>query len=210
MNPKAVEALQKAKALFAHPAEVRVDDIPDSATPVEPIRKPRVVLIPTNAPKFDKETMKQEHKKAELIDKYVGMSTTKAVAECVKMGITKPSEIAKLTGKNINQIYTATWKIRNEKTKKYKSVAKKMPAPYECMTKAQAPKHAAPKANWETPSWEAPMDDFDPRREPTAYEDAHMVVLKNREQYEEEIAKLVAENLELKTIVKYLEGKVGK
>jgi len=195
MKPQAYEALQKAKALFRHPAEV--DDIPADAQPVEPIRKPRVVLLPPNAPKFDKESMKQEHKQAQQTDKYVGMSTTKAVAECVKQGITKPSDIAKLTGKNINQIYTATWKLRNKKTAKYKSVAKKMPAPYA--SKAE-PQDAAVQADWD--------------REPTPFEEAHMVVMRNRADYEsiienlnQRINELLLEKQELNTIIKYLEGK---
>ena len=195
MKPQAYEALQKAKALFRHPAEV--DDIPADAQPVEPIRKPRVVLLPPNAPKFDKESMKQEHKQAQQTDKYVGMSTTKAVAECVKQGITKPSDIAKLTGKNINQIYTATWKLRNKKTAKYKSVAKKMPAPY--VSKAE-PQDAAVQDEWD--------------REPTPFEEAHMVVMRNRADYEsiienlnQRINELLLEKQELTTIIKYLEGK---
>ena len=52
-------------------------------------------------------------------------------------------------------------------------------------------------------------------REPTAYEDAHMVVLKSREEYEKEIDRiceernaLEKENSELKAVIKYLERKV--
>ena len=216
MKPQAYEALQKAKALFRHPAEV--DDIPESVTQaVEPIRKPRVVLLPPNAPKFDAKTIEEEHKKMDkqkrdladalakqkqattiqprkLIDKYVEMSTAEACADCIKKGITKPAEIAKLTGKNINQVYTAMWHLRKGTSKKFKSIKKKMPPAYECIAKPQAPQQVETKNDWD--------------REPTAYEDAHMVVLKSRAEYETEIAKLVAENLELKTVIKYLERKV--
>jgi len=100
MNPKAMEALKKARELFAE----QKDDIPADAQAVEPIRRPQVHLIPTNAPKFDKETMKQEHKNMEnghsspapkQIDKYVEMSTRQATQVCLNKGIKKPADIAK-------------------------------------------------------------------------------------------------------------------
>lgn len=202
MKPQAYEALQKAKALFRHPAEVRHednDDIPESITQApEPIRKPRVVLLPINAPKFDKETMKQEHKNrenglsAQQTDKYVEMSTAKAIKACLAKGITKPAEIQKETGKNINQIYTQLWKIKQSTSKAKPKVAAAKPF-----------KNIKPVS-----------DDFDPRREPTAYEDAHMVVLKSREQYESEITeqketimRLHNEITRLKIVVEYLEGR---
>jgi chaperonin cofactor prefoldin len=210
MKPQAYEALQKAKALFRHPAEVRheaKDDIPESITQVpEPIRKPRVVLLPTNAPKFDKETMKQESKAQAIIrlaqesgatppkqiDKYVEMSTRKACEACLAKGITKPSDIAKETGKNVNQIYTQLWNIKQRKAK----------------TKREA-REAKKNFNDIKPL----SDDFD--REPTAYEDRNYVVLRTRADYEEKIDalcmqrnKLEDEVKELKTIIKYLEGRV--
>jgi len=226
MKPQAYEALQKAKALFRHPAEV--DDIPESVTQaVEPIRKPRVVLLPPNAPKFDAKTIEEEHKKmdkqkqdlaqavakqkqattiqpSKLIDKYVEMSTAEACADCIKKGITKPAEIAKLTGKNINQVYTALWHLRKGNSKKFKSLKKKMPPAYASIAKPQAPQQVKAKDN----EWD---------REPTAYEDAHMVVLKSRAEYELELGELRARVAELEkrevealVIIKYLERKVGK
>ena len=117
MNPKAVEALQKAKALFAQPA----DDIPTNAVAVEPIRKPRVVLLPTNAPKFTKETMKAEHKAEQKQGgqsvNYDTMSVTKACEVCIAKGMTKAADIAKETGKNVNQVYTSLWAIKKRKNK---------------------------------------------------------------------------------------------
>jgi hypothetical protein len=191
MNPKAMEALKKARELFAQQS---ADDIPSEAQPIEPIRKPRVVLIPTNAPKFTKETMKEEHKHDKQIDAYVGMSTRKAAEACLAKGISKPSDIAKETGKNVNQIYTALWLIK---------VAKK---------KAKAKAKAERLANLPTPKQQA--DEWN--REPTAYEDANYVVLHNKEWYDKEIEKLYEANnnlimqiQELKTIIKYLEGKVS-
>jgi cytochrome c553 len=197
MKPQAYEALQKAKALFRHPAEAEKDDIPAEATAVEPIRKPRVVLIPpTDAPKFTKETMKAEHKNEEAQQAFAKMSVTQACEACLKMGITKPSRIAELTGKPAKQIYTAMWQLKQRKKK----------ARVEAKAKAKAVEIKG--------SWGEMSDDFDPRREPTAWEDAHMVVLKSREQYEEEIAQLqdrigqlLLEKQEQATIIKYLEGR---
>ena len=219
MKPQAFEALQKAKALFRHPAEVsgvQSDDIPEQISQVpEPIRKPRVVLLPPNAPKFDAQSMKEEHKQmaqpkeatpiqpVKQIDKYVGMSTNGAVADCIKNGITKPSEIAKVTGKKVEQIYTSLWNIRKGNIKKFKKVAKKMPAPYASLKKPQ-----------EAQQVKAKDDEWD--REGTPFEDRNYVVLRTREDYEEKIIALqdkigvlLMEKQELNTIIKYLERKVN-
>ena len=226
MKPQAFEALQKAKALFRHPAEVEHDEIPEQITQApEPIRKPRVVLLPPNAPKFDAKTIEEEHKKMERqqkdlaqavanqkqIDKYVGMSTNGAVADCIKMGITKPSEIAKLTGKKVEQIYTSLWNIRKGNIKKFKKVAKKMPPPYASIRKPQEAQQVEAK---DFKNIKPLSDDFD--REPTAWEDAHRVVFKSREEYEAEldrlhlrISDLLIEKQEQATIIKYLERKAN-
>ena len=189
MKPQAYEALQKAKALFRHPAEV--DEIPADAKPVEPIRKPRVVLLPPNAPKFTKETMKQEHKQAQQTDKYVEMSVKDATELVMSKGIKRPADIAKETGKDVKQIYTAVWKIKQLKAKakrEAKESKKQLPIPLQ-----------------QAKEWD---------REPTAFEDAHMVVMRNRADYEsiienlnQRINELLLEKQELNTIIKYLEGK---
>lgn len=195
MNPKALEALKKARELFAEKA----DDIPDSITqPVEPLRKPKVHLIPTNAPKFDQHSMKEEHKKMEQpkqTDKYVDMSVTQAVKACLAKGIKKPSDIAKETGKKVEQIYTAMWKVKQDKRKA------RAQAKAERLSSLPTPKQQADEWN----------------REPTPFEDAHMVVLHSRDWYEKEIDKLCEANTnllmqiqELKTVIKYLEGKALK
>jgi hypothetical protein len=224
MKPQAFEALQKAKALFRHPAEVEQDEIPEQITQApEPIRKPRVVLLPPNAPKFDAQSMKEEQKQmsqpkqptpiqpVKQIDKYVGMSTNGAVADCVKMGITKPSEIAKLTGKKVEQIYTSLWNIRKGNIKKFKKVAKKMPPPYASIRKPEEAQQVEAK---DFKNIKPLSDDFD--REPTAYEDRHYVVMRTREDYEEKIIALqdkigvlLMEKQELNTIIKYLERKAN-
>lgn len=225
MNPKALEALRQARALFAEKA----DDIPKDAQPVPPLRKPQVHLIPTNAPKFTKETMKQEHKvesKAEgmarvlqenghslpqQIDEYVEMSVVQAVKKAMAKGITGAANLSKETGKNVNQVYTALWKVKQEKKKANQK------ARAERLAKQPTPKQQL-KDEWDrfgvntTNSFNTPPSDWD--REPTPFEDAHYVVLRNREDYEKEIDRiceernaLATENQELKTIIKYLEGR---
>ena len=226
MKPQAYEALQKAKALFRHPAEA--DDIPADAQAVEPIRKPRIVLIPpTDAPKFTKESMKAEHKQDEVQQAFTKMSVTQAVEKCLNSGITKPARIAELTGKPAKQIYTAMWKVKKAKAKS-KTFLKSKPRDTACvntdfahepsdfvMPKSLQKAFEARERAFEVKAkWEAPSDDFDPRREPSAWEDAHMVVLKSREQYEEEITQLherigqlLLEKQEQSIVIKYLEGK---
>ena len=219
MKPQAYEALQKAKALFRHPAEV--DDIPADAQPVEPIRKPRVVLLPPNAPKFDAKTIEEEHKKMEQqqkdlakavakqkqTDKYVEMSVVEAVQTCLSKGIKRPADIVKETGKNVNQVYTALWKIKQRKKKtraEAKEAKKQMPTP-----KQQADEWN--KLARKLPTIEEVWD-----REPTPFEEAHMVVMRNRADYEsiienlnQRINELLLEKQELNTIIKYLEKKNG-
>ena len=233
IKPQAYEALQKAKALFRHPAEA--DDIPADATAVEPIRKPRVVLIPpSDAPKFTKESMKAEHKQDGVQQAFAKLSVIQAVEKCMNSGITKPARIAELTGKPAKQIYTALWKAKKNRAKGKTSLKSKpraeacvntdfayepsdfvMPRSLEKADAMLARKKAFEvKSNWEVPSWEAPTDDFDPRREPTPFEDAHMVVLKSRAEYEaeieqlhERIGQLLLEKQEQSIVIKYLEGK---
>ena len=47
--------------------------------------------------------------------KFKDMSIMEATRWCLLVGIDKPSEIAKTTGKQPNTIHTALWKIRNPK-----------------------------------------------------------------------------------------------
>jgi len=54
-------------------------------------------------------------------DLFKSMSVSKAAKHCLSLNIDKPSAIQKLTGKPIDQIYTALWGIRN-KAKKPKGV----------------------------------------------------------------------------------------
>jgi hypothetical protein len=79
------------------------------------------------------------------------MSIMEATKWCLlEGGIDKPSEIAKLTGKSNNAVYTALWKIRNPKrvkvlqrrAKKAKAIKKAgiAPTPKAKPTKTKAPK----------------------------------------------------------------------
>ena len=135
------------------------------------------------------------------IDAYVEMSTRQATQACMDKGITKPADIAKETGKNINQIYTAMWHIKKAKRKaKLQAKPAKKPTP-----KQQADvmnELARVRAEWD--------------REPTPFEDAHYVVLKSREEYEKEIDALCIERnqlqdevRDLRVVIKYLERKLS-
>ncbi len=58
-------------------------------------------------------------------DLFKPMSVSKAAKHCLSLNIDKPSAIQKLTGKPIDQIYTALWGIRNKAKKAKAVVAKK-------------------------------------------------------------------------------------
>lgn len=59
-------------------------------------------------------------------DLFKPMSVSKAAKHCLSLNIDKPSAIHKLTGKPIDQIYTALWAIRNKakKAKAYTTFSK--------------------------------------------------------------------------------------
>ena len=57
----------------------------------------------------------QSHQPASLMPDFKTMSIMEATKWCLEHGITKAPEIAKLTGKQVNTIHTAMWKIRNPK-----------------------------------------------------------------------------------------------
>jgi len=63
-----------------------------------------------------KQSLAQAYQPAPLMPNFNGMSIMEATKWCLlEGGIDKPSEIAKLTGKQPNAIHTALWKIRNPK-----------------------------------------------------------------------------------------------
>jgi len=86
-----------------------------------------------------------------------------------------------------------------------------MPPPYASIRKPQEPQQVEAK---DFKNIKPLSDDFD--REPTAWEDAHRVVFKSREEYEAEldrlhlrISDLLIEKQEQATIIKYLERKAN-
>lgn len=60
---------------------------------------------------------------------FTKMSCAEAVRWCKKQGIEKPKAIANLTGKPVNSVYTALWKVRHPK------LSKKMNREYKARTK---------------------------------------------------------------------------
>jgi hypothetical protein len=63
-----------------------------------------------------KQSLAQAHQPAPLMPDFKAMSIMEATKWCLlEGGIDKPSEIARLTGKGVNTINTALWKIRNPK-----------------------------------------------------------------------------------------------
>jgi hypothetical protein len=78
---------------------------------------------------------------------FKGMSIMEATKWCLlEGGIDKPSEIARLTGKQPNTIHTALWKIRNPKrVKVLQRRAKKVKALKAGVTVAKVAKVAKPK-----------------------------------------------------------------
>lgn len=63
-----------------------------------------------------KQSLAQAHQPAPLMPDFKAMSIMESTKWCLlEGGIDKPSEIAKLTGKGVNTVNTALWKIRNPK-----------------------------------------------------------------------------------------------
>lgn len=128
------------------------------------------------------EKIKNGHSSPKQIDKYVGMSVKEATEACFKKGIKKPMDIAKETGKNVKQIYTAVWKIKMDK-RKARSEAKE-----------------AKKYEWSG----EPVEFVAPKSlEKVAKQTADI------SWYAQEITRLMEENIELKAVIKYLERKAN-
>jgi hypothetical protein len=63
-----------------------------------------------------KQSLAQAHQPAPLMPDFKAMSIMEATKWCLlEGGIDKPSEIAQTTGKKVNTVNTALWKIRNPK-----------------------------------------------------------------------------------------------
>jgi hypothetical protein len=62
-----------------------------------------------------KQSLAQAHQPAPLMPDFKAMSIMEATKWCIEKGITSPKVIAQTTGKGVNTINTALWKIRNPK-----------------------------------------------------------------------------------------------
>ena len=62
-----------------------------------------------------KASLAQTHQPAPLMPDFKAMSIMEATKWCIEKGITSPKVIAQTTGKVVNTINTALWKIRNPK-----------------------------------------------------------------------------------------------
>jgi hypothetical protein len=62
-----------------------------------------------------KASLAQTHQPAPLMPDFKAMSIMQATKWCIENGITSPKVIAQTTGKGVNTVNTALWKIRNPK-----------------------------------------------------------------------------------------------
>jgi hypothetical protein len=62
-----------------------------------------------------KQSLAQAHQPAPLMPDFKAMSIMEATKWCIENGITSPKVISETTGKGVNTISTALWKIRNPK-----------------------------------------------------------------------------------------------
>jgi hypothetical protein len=62
-----------------------------------------------------KASLAQTHQPAPLMPDFKAMSIMQATKWCIEKGITSPKVISETTGKKVNTVNTALWKIRNPK-----------------------------------------------------------------------------------------------
>jgi len=62
-----------------------------------------------------KASLAQTHQPAPLMPDFKAMSIMQATKWCIENGITSPKVISETTGKQVNTVNTALWKIRNPK-----------------------------------------------------------------------------------------------
>lgn len=62
-----------------------------------------------------KQSLAQSHQPAPLMPDFKQLSIMEATKWCVENGITSPKAIAETTGKQVNTVSTALWKMRNPK-----------------------------------------------------------------------------------------------
>ena len=154
-----------------------------------------------------KQSLAQTHQPAPLMPDFKSMSIMQATKWCLlEGGIDKPSEIAKLTGKQPNTIHTALWKIRNPKrVKVLQRRAKKAKALKSGITPTPKAKPTTTKVKKPTitnglydDGMETPYRDSIMRRGGSF--DVDKILQKHEANHE-----LVAENRRLKILVEHYE-----
>jgi hypothetical protein len=165
-----------------------------------------------------KQSLAQAHQPAPLMPDFKAMSIMEATKWCLlEGGIDKPSEIAKLTGKKVNTIHTAMWKIRNpkrvkvlqrraKKAKALKAGITPTPKAKPTTTKVKKPKitNGLYDDGMETPFLDA-----------IQRQGGNFDFLKKQNEsgvhyLKDEVDKLRKEVQRLTIIVEYYEGKAGK
>jgi len=151
-----------------------------------------------------------------IMPDFKAMSIIEATKWCLlEGGINKPSEIAKLTGKQVNSIHTALWKLRNPKRVKVLARrAKKAKALKDGVAKvAKVVKVVKPKITdglyddgMETPYRDSVMRRGGSFAMPTSLDKATRMIAEKTESTSE----LLAENRRLKILVEHYEAMLFK
>jgi hypothetical protein len=165
-----------------------------------------------------KQSLAQTHQPAPLMPDFKSMSIMESTKWCLlEGGIDKPSEIAKLTGKKVNTINTALWKIRNPKrvkvlqrrAKKVKALkAGIIPTPKAKPTKIKKPTitNGQYADGMDTPYRDSIMRRGGSFVEPVSLEKARQWIAEKTESTSE----LLAENRRLKILVEHYEALLFK
>ena len=152
----------------------------------------------------------QSHQPASLMPDFKTMSIMEATKWCLEHGITKAPEIANLTGKQVNTIHTALWKIRNPKRVKVLArrakKAKALKAGITPTPKAKPTKIKKPKI--ENGLYEDGMET--PWRDALQRRGVFPDFVKPRSLEIADEASLMAENRRLKILVEHYESLLFK
>ena len=157
-----------------------------------------------------KQSLAQTHQPAPLMPDFKSMSIMEATKWCIENGITKPPDIAQLTGKKVNTIHTAMWKLRNPKrvkvlqrrAKKAKAIkAGITPTPKAEPTKIKKPKitNGQYDDGMDTPYRDAIQKRGGSFELPQSLAKATRMIAEKNE------SELVAENRRLKILVEHYE-----
>jgi hypothetical protein len=157
-----------------------------------------------------KQSLAQAHQPAPLMPDFKDMSIMESTKWCVENGITSPKIIAQTTGKGVNSINTALWKMRNPKrVKMLARRAKKVKALKEGKSVAKVKKPKIENGLYED-GMETPWRDAIQRR--GVFPD--FVPPKSLEKIETKTTtihnELMAENRRLKILVEHYENLLFK